>query len=179
MRPTFWLIVYMDVRWTSRNPPWIDVQRWAVKCFLLHQMCEIGNFFTHLTLSGLRGKGEIIPISILPNLIFKYIQWSPHFAQVQGVSAILCQARTHLHGCFSLYHVQTTHMRWEKAWFWTMKCSVLTTLVILSRLELGWALQLWPSVFQVQHLCFFVLFLYSLNAFNQPKQHATVFFFPP
>lgn len=32
----------------------------AVKCFLHPQMCEIGNFFTHLTLSALRGNGKII-----------------------------------------------------------------------------------------------------------------------
>lgn len=35
---------------------------------LYHQMCEIGNFFTHLTLSGLRGNGKIISRPRLWNL---------------------------------------------------------------------------------------------------------------
>lgn len=46
----------------------------AVKCFLLYQMCELGNFSTHLTLSGLAGHGKIISISSLKS----HIQLSNH-----------------------------------------------------------------------------------------------------
>lgn len=150
-------------------------------------MCEIGNFFTHLTLSGLRGNGKITSLPSLWNLTNTFSHVQMLFRSEESLLSCAKQKPIYL---VVFPRIESKLHIWGERNFdfgaWWQSDGICEPLWSFSP---GWSLALlcnhdpvssryntFVFLSSLAHICLSLVLFNSLNAFNDPKQ--LFFFFP-
>lgn len=150
-------------------------------------MCEIGNFFTHLTLSGLRGNGKIISLPSLWNLTNTFSHVQMLFRSKESLLSCAKQKPIYL---VVFPRIESKLHIWGERNFdfgaWWQSDGICEPLWSFSP---GWSLALlcnhdpvssryntFVFLSSLAHICLSLVLFNSLNAFNDPKQLFVCFF---